>query len=173
MKPSVFQAQFIDLEPKQRGLLWEYYHLTTSALSTSEEEEFDRLARIWELAENDPVLSKWLSLIDFLYTDVPFAYETDDDDRRAYLSEYLELLADEQPEKNKVDLPERFDEDAMCVGSREGYCTLICPDGSGYILRPSKEMNSMNADERENWSCDRCKKNLTEHRISCTETPAR
>lgn len=169
MNRVVFQDQFTDLSSKRRGLLWEYYRLTTSALSTSEE-ELDRLARIWESAEEDLVLSKWLSLIDLLYTNVPFSYEADDDDRRAYLSEYIGLLANEQLDNSNAHLSEQLDQDAMCVGSREGECVLICPDGSGYVRRPSQEMTSMSDTERENWSCDRCNRKLSEHKLSCTET---
>lgn len=169
MNRAVFQAQFTDLSSEQRDLLQEYYRLTKSGLSTSEE-ELDRLANIWKSAEEDLVLSKWLSLIDLLYTNVPFAYEADDDDRRAYMSEYIGLLANEQLDNSNAHLSKTLDQDAVCVGSREGECVLICPDGSGYVRRSSQEITSMSDTERENWSCDRCNSKLSEHKISCTET---
>jgi hypothetical protein len=171
MNRSVLNTQFTDLEIQQRGLLIEYYRLITRSLAEPEE-EIDHLAKIWSTAENDPVLCRWLCLIDYFYTNVPFSYELEDDDRRAYLSEYIELLVDEQQDNATAHLPNRSDEEAICVGSQQGYYTLICPDGSGYVLRSIEEMNSIDSTEWKNSRCDRCEEKLVDHRISCTEAPS-
>jgi len=72
-------------------LICEYYSLIT-AVDKPPNEEAERIAQVWECAEDDPIICKWLEFIDYFYTDVSMNDEVLSDDKRAYISEYLDSI---------------------------------------------------------------------------------
>jgi len=126
MSSRTLNEKFIgNLRTQQRDLIWEYYSLIR-AVDKPPIEEAERIAQVWECAEDDPIICKWLELIDYFYTDVSMNDEVLSDDERAYISEYLDAMLDTKREEVVKDT-DAHQHKAGCV------VFLECPDSTGTI----------------------------------------
>jgi hypothetical protein len=158
MSSRTLNEQFIgNLRTQQRDLIWEYYSLIV-AVDKPPNEEAEKIAQIWECAEDDQIICKWLELIDYFYTDVSMNDEALSDDERAYISEYLDAMLDTKDQNEKGNTV-THQHQADCV------VFLECPDGTETI---SVVVNGcfLNSAEGNCEICGSCGIELSKHKQS-------
>lgn len=129
------EKRFLDsLNTQQKGYLWTYHRLLTSPQVATEEKEAEQLCEIWKAAETDDLLRHWLELIDYFYTNVSSHDDVVDENRRAFASEYIELLCLEKAEKQDDTRVNKIKEIDAAV--------LLCPDGSGFVIVDRTELSN-------------------------------
>lgn len=141
------------LSNEHKDLLFEYYELANHLeLSDSDSE---RIIKIWESATKDEALLLALEIIDnFLVITMQEENSlADDDDARAFISEYLnELVAEKKQAHNFVHHSETHSEEIA-------RAVFLCPDGSGFVALT----NEIEARPLGEQSCPKCKKSISEH----------
>lgn len=166
MSRKTWDTQYLeDLTGQQQDLLLEYYDLIKTT-SFSVDCEAERVARIWNYAYKDPILCKWLELIDYFYSDIPDEGNKVENDRRAYLSEYLSTLASQtqtEEENSGIENASLFAITSDQVGSPEVEVVFLCPAGYGYVIKSVDPDNLEAMQELGEIPCDKCNKKLKEH----------
>lgn len=148
MKAHTLDEQFLsELLPEQKGIIWDYFRLITKNGELLDY-EIDRISNIWELAEKDDQLLKWLEFIDYLYTNVDEA-DLPSEEKRAYLSEYLVAETGKAQETNNSFIVR----------------VLKCPDSNDevLILWNEKEQGATDSPCFFNHICSNCKRKYAEH----------
>ena len=149
MKANTMDQQFLSkLRPEQKGVIWEYFRLITKS-GDLQEPEVERISKIWELAEQDEQLFRWLEFIDYLFTSVEES-ELPDEEKRAYLSEYFEVEAGiEQNDKDFI------------------FRILQCPHSGGevVVLWDEKTQGSINSPCFYERICGTCGHKYAEHSL--------
>lgn len=148
MNALTLDEQFLSsLEPSQKGWIRDYYRLITSP-SPLDDRKSSRICEIWQHAENDETLLKWLEFIDYFYTDVD-ENDLPDDASRAYLSEYL------------------LDEVGRHVEETNKFFLLVleCPHGQGRTIVPWFQdcQEAVNSSAFRNQICEKCNHKYEEH----------
>lgn len=143
----------LKLSIKQTDFMLEYYKLTSQpALSN---QEVHRLAELWEQAETDDTLTQAFTCLDSFR---PNSLKDDDllsEDRdlRAYLSEYIAVLAEARLIKDLGGNQKEIDLNSP-------YVAMLCPDGSGIVYRNIKDDGFVRLDDVSQTFgeevCDRC-----------------
>jgi len=88
---TLSKEQLLSLREDQRQVISDYYHLVSNSASSIP--DIDEVIRVWEIAETDPKISKWLEFIDFFFIPSPNDAPIFSNDSRSYLSEHILLLA--------------------------------------------------------------------------------
>jgi hypothetical protein len=123
------------LDQHQQSLVKEYFTLLNSPPDLIND---DRICEIWSEAETNQTLCRWLSLVDDLCND-PFAsIQEADNNRWAYLAEYMVLRLQIKLEQHKEE---------------NSWLTVKCHDG--YIV----SCKDLAMDDR----CDHCGVPIREH----------
>jgi hypothetical protein len=155
MSTQTLDEQFIgNLNSDQKGLIWEYYNLIVGD-SVYSEQEADMLARIWELAEEDEFLCRWLELIDYFYTGVSEEDEILSDDERAYFSEHMGIRTKQgDVSKREETIGRPFPRDVFAI--------FKCPNAvSQFELFATEE--ALNSPEVQDQECVHCGVKLSKH----------
>jgi hypothetical protein len=169
------QGKFIEnLSDEQKGLIQDYYFLTTRSI-VSPQEEIEQLGHIWQKAESDEKLTQWLELIDYFYSSVEEEdREFDSEDRRSHVSEYLnELLvkSESKPLKLPQQRSEKFDdvenfEDLRQMNESEPLVSVfLCPHGEGFTVVPVSEQTPEAIADLGQQVCGQCHRKLQDHHL--------
>jgi hypothetical protein len=130
----------LDLSQEQTDFMLEYYRLTSKASLSSN--ELQRLGELWEQAEEDEKLTQAFTCLDSFR---PSSLKEDDllsedKDERAYLSEYIAVLAEERLMNNSGGNCKEIDLNSP-------YVAMLCPDGSGIVYRNIKDNGFIRLDD--------------------------
>ncbi|MEM9400750.1 MAG: hypothetical protein AAF984_11130 [Verrucomicrobiota bacterium] len=145
----------LSLSEEQLVIVSEYYRLVNEThLSASDAYQ---LGNLWKQVENDRPLIEALMLIDDLR---PPCLEGDqlfseDKDLRAYLSEHISVLAEENLKQ--------FEGKQKELDTNTSYVTLLCPDGSGIVHMNIENGRFISLDELDQKICRRCNKPFSKH----------
>lgn len=162
MNNLTLDGQFLDeLTNEQKGVLWNYFNILNTPIAI--DDEVEQVTEIWEKAESDPTLCKWLELIDYFCTNVEELDEQLENDQRAYYSEHLPLLVRQQLNPgSKLD-------DPIFIPEKVDFCVFMCPNNSGYVRIPvTSNVTLAELDEKV---CQLCNRRLGDHQISNAEKP--
>jgi hypothetical protein len=152
-EPQTSALKALELSGEQSDCVLEYYQLTSqSALSS---QEVHRLADLWEQAETDKILTQAFICLDsfrpnLLKDDNLLSKNTS---LRAYLSEYIAVLAEARLMKNSGGNQKEIDLNIP-------YVAMLCLDGSGIVYRNIKDDGFVRLDNVSQTFgeevCDRC-----------------
>lgn len=122
----------LELSTEQTDSMLEYYELMSEPALSSQ--EVQRLAELWEQAETDEALTQAFTCLDSFR---PSSLKDDnllseDRDLRAYLSEYIAVLAEARLMKSSGGNQKEIDLNSP-------YVAMLCPDGSGIVYRNIKD----------------------------------
>jgi hypothetical protein len=160
---AIVKQFLLALTDTQKGILREYYRLTTDA-DLPPDEVVRRVSEIWSLGEEDPKLLSWLECIDFILCDED-DNEQLSDDKRAYLSEYLTREVKLTGNKSLSKVGKCKLGESIGKGKRITFL-LGCPNGKGHVFVHLEEMSSSQRSKTlERRSCTECNFKLSEHQI--------
>lgn len=143
----------LELSEEQTDYMLEYYKLTSQATLSSR--DVHRLGELWEQAETDETLTQAFTCLDSFR---PNSLKDDDllsenKDFRAYLSEYIAVIAEERLMKNSGGNHKEIDLNSP-------YVAMLCPDGSGIVYRNIKDDGFVRLDDVSQTFgediCERC-----------------
>lgn len=88
--PTLSKEELLSLSVKQREVISSYYNLLINSPHTPP--DIEEVCTLWEIAEADPQICKWLEFIDFFFIPSSDNDSLLSDDTRAFLSEYISVL---------------------------------------------------------------------------------
>jgi hypothetical protein len=167
--PRTISQQFLSvLTDTQRGTVREYYRLITDP-SIPPDVVIKRISEIWALAEEDITLQRWLECIDFILEEDD--NEQDENNKRAYLSEYLSGAVEQLGNKDTTLSQAQAGEFVKSVRQKESVTLLLqCPDKKNHVFVSLEDMLAFCTGRGQGeHTCKECNCKLSEHQVICPE----
>lgn len=158
--PTLSKEELLSLSVKQREVISSYYNLLINSPHTPP--DIEEVCTLWEIAEADPQICKWLEFIDFFF--IP-SHDNDSllsDDTRAFLSEYISVV---HAQKH----PDDFEVKIRNLLSSFRTLSLSCSKGQGSFALTNIVVLSDQWDDFIQKRCPQCDCPFSEHDIHFIE----
>lgn len=152
-KTQTIEDVFLSLTETKRKIIRKYcsLHLSHDLPPESLTKEF---ISIWEKVDDDPQMVMFLELADFLYSDV--CEDELDENKRSYLSEYLEREVGLKPELAMPELSEHMPHELIL---------LKCQNGDFIMIDKKALPQESHLSEHQDWLCSNCGGDFSKHTI--------